>query len=226
MRNILLTSVAVACILSAGLIAQKVINNGPVPAPYVTAKADVVMVGTEEGGHGSGVVVSADGLILTNAHVAIDASTGEIPILFSDGKTANAVVMWMAQDYVHRYDLALLKVDWAAQHTKTGKLPFARIRAQELAVGEEVFAIGNPGPLHTTLTWGRVGSLHNDLSSEGASIDLLQLSLPIAPGSSGGGLFDRDGLLVGLTSAAMPEDRAISFAVPATDICEVFGHCL
>ena len=182
---------------------------------YAKISDEVVVVGDLQGGHGSGVLISADVLILTNGHVADHAdSHDEMQVQFRDGTGAVAKVVWNAGSGSGSPDVALLRIENPKQY------PFAEIGTEKLYVGQPVFAIGNPIFFGWTITWGHISAFHRDLSSQGSAKDLIQTDLSIEHGSSGGGLFDKDGKLIGLPNAADPGNAVISFAVARDTLVE------
>lgn len=144
---------------------------------------------------GSGVVVAQD-RVVTNCHV-----TDEGPVVYvvRDGQRTQARVVERAADE----DLCLLQV-------ATGDAPVARLRRSAgVQVGEAVYAIGNPRGLEQTLSPGLISQIRH---AEGRM--LLQTTAPISPGSSGGGLFDEAGLLIGITVAQLKDAQNLNFAIP------------
>lgn len=190
----------------------------PLAAPdldYAAISNEVVVLGDIDGDHGSGVVISADGLILTNGHVAAFAENDEMPVQFHDGSKGMAKVIWNAGHGAGSIDLALMKIEDTSK-----KYAFAEIGTEKLYIGQPVFHIGNPEFLGWTVTWGHISAFHRDLSVAQSAKDVIQDDLSIAPGSSGGGLFDSDGKLIGITNAALPDNRVISFAIPRDTIVQ------
>lgn len=182
---------------------------------YSKVADEIVVLGDLEGGHGSGVVISADGLILTNAHVADHAVNDEMPVQFHDGSSAVARVVWNAGSGAGSPDVALMRIE-----SPSRPYAFAEIGTEKLYVGQPVFHIGNPAFFGWTVTWGHISALTRDLSSIGSAKDLIQTDLSIGHGSSGGGLFDGEGKLIGLPNAAFPDNQVISFAVARDTIVE------
>nr|WP_194817660.1 trypsin-like peptidase domain-containing protein [Nocardia sp. XZ_19_385] len=153
-------------------------------------------------GEGSGVVLSSDGLILTNNHVAAGAgANSKMEVVFSDGSTAPATMV--GNDPVS--DLAVIKAE------KTGLTPIEFGTSADLQVGESAIAIGSPLGLAGTVTTGIVSALNRPVSTsgEGASspntpnpvIDAIQTDAAINPGNSGGALVDSNGKLIGINTA-------------------------
>ncbi|WP_024794633.1 S1C family serine protease [Tomitella biformata] len=151
------------------------------------------------GGEGSGIVLTADGYILTNNHVASADGRGavEMQVSFSDGSLAPAKLV--AAD--PSSDIAVIKVD------KTGLTPIAIGSSSNLAVGQDVVAIGSPLGLSGTVTSGIISSLNRPVSTSGNTgdqasvIDAIQTDAAINPGNSGGALVNMNGELIGVNTA-------------------------
>ena len=156
---------------------------------------------------GSGVIVSEQGLILTNNHVI--ASADEIEIALSDGRKMSAKVVGTDPDT----DLAVIKVD--AEHLPA--ITFAS--SDQLSVGDVVLAIGNPFGVGQTVTQGIVSALGRSHLGINIYENFIQTDASINPGNSGGALIDADGNLVGINSAIYSRDggsMGIGFAIPTT----------
>jgi S1-C subfamily serine protease len=171
----------------------------------LVAVAAPAVVGVEHRhGQGSGVVLSPDGYVLTNAHVA--APRGPLTVRFSGARALPAERVGRDQ----RTDLAVLRVAARDLHP----LPLAERR---LAVGEVVLAIGNPLGFARSVTVGVVSALHRNLPAPGGGLleGLVQTDASINPGNSGGPLLDVHGQAVGVATAMLPFARGMGFAVPA-----------
>ncbi len=155
---------------------------------------------------GSGVIVSEQGLILTNDHVV--ASADEIEVALADGRKLSAKVVGTDPDT----DLAVLKVD-------ADKLPAITFAASEkLNVGDVVLAIGNPFGVGQTVTQGIVSALGRNHLGINTYENFIQTDASINPGNSGGALIDAEGNLVGINSAIYSRSggsMGIGFAIPA-----------
>lgn len=183
------TNVANAPVGSVQAVAQKVVPS-------------VVMIRVASNraeGEGSGVVLSSDGLILTNNHVVSGAGPdAKMEVAFSDGSTAQATLV--GTDPVS--DLAVIKVTG-----KTGLTPIELGNSGNLQVGESVVAVGSPLGLAGTVTTGIVSALNRPVStsgepgSQGTVIDAIQTDAAINPGNSGGALVDMNGKLIGINTA-------------------------
>ncbi|MDF1705711.1 MAG: trypsin-like peptidase domain-containing protein [Aeromicrobium sp.] len=171
----------------------------------------------QEGGSGSGVVLSADGEILTNNHVVEAAADGgTITVAFSDGTNAEATIL--GRDSVT--DLAVIKANGVS-----GLKPATLGSSSELRVGQDVIAIGSPFGLESTVTTGIVSALNRPVESSDASGDnatvfpAVQTDAAINPGNSGGPLIDLAGNVIGINSAIRTNSSAsgsigLGFAIP------------
>jgi putative serine protease PepD len=183
------------------------VANAPAGSTQAVAQRvlpSVVMIkvaGNRASGEGSGVVLSTDGLILTNNHVAAGAgASAKMEVVFSDGSTAPATMI--GADPVS--DLAVIKVSG-----KTGLTPIELGTSDGLAVGQPVIAIGSPLGLAGTVTTGIVSALNRPVSTSGEGtpsqvnpvIDAIQTDAAINPGNSGGALVDGQGKLIGINTA-------------------------
>ena len=154
--------------------------------------------GSDGEGTGSGFVISEDGYIVTNNHVAGGAGDGgTIDVVFSDGSTAAGKLIGANANY----DLAVVKVDKASLPT----VPLGSSDA--LAVGDSVIAVGSPLGLSGTVTTGIVSALNRPVTAGGegggdtAFINAIQTDAAINPGNSGGPLLDGTGAVIGVNSA-------------------------
>lgn len=160
---------------------------------------------------GSGFIVSSDGLIVTNKHVASDKTATYTVSLASD-KQYTATVK--AQD--PKYDLAILKIN------ATGLTPVSFGDSDKLKVGQTAIAIGNPlGQYQNTVTVGVISGLGRSIQAGDASTNsteqldnLLQTDAAINPGNSGGPLTDASGAVVGIVTAVDTQAQGIGFAIP------------
>lgn len=156
---------------------------------------------------GSGVVVDASGLIVTNAHVVFGRQA--VRVTLHDGSTLPARLL--GADPL--FDIALLRVEVPAGMS----LPAARPgRSDQVVVGQEVYAIGSPFGLDQSLTRGIVSAINRRLPGATWSLTepLIQTDASINPGSSGGPLLDACGAVIGITTAMLPDAQNIGFAIP------------
>ena len=159
----------------------------------------IEVVGNQAEGEGSGVILSSDGLILTNNHVATGAgANGKLTVSFADGTTADATLI--GADAVS--DIAVIKAEG-----RTDLTPIELGSSSNLQVGQQVVAIGSPLGLAGTVTTGIVSSLNRPVSTSGEAgnqnsvIDAIQTDAAINPGNSGGALVNTDGQLIGINTA-------------------------
>ncbi len=193
---------------------SKVIDSAKSVTPAVvsiTTSKNVMdfwgQVGQEQGG-GTGFIITNDGLILTNKHVAQAGDT--LSVLTSDGKTYPAKVA--ALDPTN--DLAILKIE------ATG-LPVVQLGDSDaLQIGQWVIAVGNAlGELQNTVTVGVVSARERQLTAgDGTSSEqlnnLLQTDASINPGNSGGPLVNLAGQVIGIDTAVAGNAQGIGFAIP------------
>jgi len=154
---------------------------------------------------GSGVLIDADGVVLTNAHVVQGA--GRITAQLPDGRTFNARVLGLEQDL----DLAVLQLDDASG------LPTVVLgTSSDLMLGETVIALGNPYGLDHTVSTGVVSTVSREMEiAEGVYQTYVQTDAAINPGNSGGALVNIDGDLIGVNTAVHSAGQGIGFAIPA-----------
>lgn len=156
---------------------------------------------------GSGVIVSKEGLILTNNHVI--AAADQIEIAMADGRTLPATLVGADPES----DLALLKVE----ATQLPTITFAQ--TNQLQVGDVVLAIGNPFGVGQTVTQGIVSALGRSQLGINTYENFIQTDASINPGNSGGALINTAGQLVGINSAIYSRNGGslgIGFAIPAS----------
>lgn len=160
-------------------------------------------------GVGSGVIVSADGYIVTNSHVVDNGDATNIQIVFSDETTAEGKVLWSDA----ALDLAIVKTD------RTSLVPVEIGSSDAVRVGDKAIAIGNPLglDLQSTLTSGYVSGLDRSITiqSGGTMSGLIQTDAAINEGNSGGALLNSAGQLIGINTAkAGGGASGIGFAIP------------
>jgi len=158
-------------------------------------------------GLGSGVIVSAEGYILTNFHVVDGAD--EIEVSLTDGRKAKGQVIGVDPDS----DLAVLKI-------KLDHLPVIVIgQSENLQVGDQVLAIGNPFGVGQTVTSGIVSALGRNQLGINTFENFIQTDAAINPGNSGGALVDVNGNLMGINTAIFSKSggsMGIGFAIPVS----------
>jgi serine protease Do len=163
---------------------------------------------------GSGFVIRADGLIVTNRHVIVGARV--IRVRLTDGRELPAKIV--GADAVT--DIALLKVD-------AGHLPALRFGSSKaVSVGDPVIAIGNPFGLGQSVSAGIISARARTLEDD-PYIDFLQTDAAINRGNSGGPLLTVDGTVVGVTSAIFSPSGGsvgLGFAIPAETVASITGQ--
>jgi serine protease Do len=165
---------------------------------------------------GSGVIVSADGMIVTNHHVVEGAD--EIRVVLADRREFAAAVVGSDE----RTDLAVLRVD-----PGPAKLPFLELRdSDEVEVGDLVLAIGNPFGVGQTVTSGIVSAVAQTRVGVSDLNFFIQTDAAINPGNSGGALVAMDGRLVGINTAIFSKtggSHGIGFAIPSNMVRAVLA---
>ena len=160
----------------------------------------------EQIGTGSGVIISADGYIVTNNHVIKDAN--ELEVTLNNKKVYKAKLIGTDS----KMDIALLKID------ADEKLPFTAFAdSDQIKVGEWVLAVGNPYNLNSTVTAGIVSAKARNLDNKGIQ-SFIQTDAAVNPGNSGGALVNTRGELIGINtmiSSPTGSYTGYSFAVPS-----------
>ena len=175
------------------------------------------------GGAGSGVILSEDGYIITNAHVILDSNqqnpADSVTVRLTDGTEYSAEIVAYDADE----DIAVLHIEAkdlkAAQIGDSGKL----------VVGEELIIVGNPlGELGGTVTNGIVSATEREIQVGGVKMKLIQTNAAVNPGNSGGGMFNMNGQLVGIVNAKSSGMgiEGIGFAIPVNQALNVSEQLL
>lgn len=199
------------------LVAQKA--RPSVVTILTNGTAGVTPFSVPTSGAGSGFVVSADGLILTNNHVVNGAT--DVTVIFDDASQLSAKLV--SVDAMH--DLALIKID------ATGLTPVTLGDSGRVQVGQLAIAIGSPlGTYTDSVTHGIVSGLNRTIaiSAQPSSVpDLLtgmiQTDAAVNPGNSGGPLLDAGGSVVGVVTATATDARGVGFAIPINQAKELIA---
>jgi putative serine protease PepD len=193
-------SPSVTAPLTSGQAAPAAAPDGSVQSAAAKVLPSVVKIGvaTSQGAAtGSGIVISKDGLIVTNNHVVAGASGGSISVMLNDGRTVSATIV--GTDSLT--DLAVIRAN------ANNLTPAVLGKSGTLGVGQGVVAIGSPFGLEATVTSGIVSALNRPVTSGDAQQDsttvfpAIQTDAAINPGNSGGALIDLAGQVVGINSA-------------------------
>ena len=160
---------------------------------------------------GSGFVISADGLVVTNNHVVENAQ--DITIVDDNGDEHVATLIGTDR----RTDLALLRIEGAKD------LPYVEFADEDVRIGDWVVAVGNPFGLGGTVTAGIISARGRDISANSYG-DFLQIDAAINRGNSGGPTFNLEGKVVGVNTAIFSPNGGnvgIAFAIPAETVKQV-----
>ena len=171
---------------------------------------------------GSGFIITENGYVVTNYHVVEGATSIEVTTYDGDVYPATLV------GYDDTNDVAVLKVDGSG-------LPYVTIgSSDDLAVGDQVVAIGNPlGELTSTMTVGYVSAKDRDVTTDGTTINMIQTDAAINSGNSGGPLFNMKGEVIGITTAKYSGSTSsgatiegIGFAIPMDDVIGIINDLM
>jgi serine protease Do len=204
---------AVSCKVDPAVVEVSASGFGAMPGQEYDTPASAAPGPT----NGSGVIISADGYIITNRHVIKNAPKVTV-ILHATGKQDEAIqATLVGQD--ETTDLAVLKV------AKTG-LPFLDFNFVPVRQGDTVFAFGSPHGYRISMTKGVVSAPVRQVREED-EIDYIQTDAPINPGNSGGALVDINGKLVGINTfifSSSGGNEGINFALPADVVFQVYSQ--
>ncbi|SCL39530.1 putative serine protease PepD [Micromonospora rhizosphaerae] len=211
--------------------AAPVLNSADLPKIAASVQDSVVSIITDNG-EGSGVILSADGFVLTNNHVVASASGDTVRVVFADGKSAQAKIVGTDP----KTDLAVVKAS-GVSGLKAAKFG----DSDAMQVGDQVLALGSPLGLQGSVTAGILsardrtiqageGGQQQDPRQGASSISgLLQTDAPINPGNSGGALVNTRGEVIGINTAIATAGQGsngnigVGFAIPsnkAKDVAE------
>ena len=194
-------------VVRAVAAAQTTPPQKDIPAIAKAANGAIVTIITAAGdkpvAQGTGFLVGADGVIVTNYHVIKEGNVAIVK--FPDGSVLSVDGI-LAADKIR--DLALIKV-----HGKTFRT-LTLGNSDRVQVGQEVVAIGNPLSLESTVSNGIISGVRADKEAGGK---FLQTTAPISPGSSGGPLFNMAGEVVGINTMYLEGGENLNFAIPVND---------
>ena len=169
-------------------------------------------------GQGSGIIISENGYVVTNAHVIGNSNKYNVTVVTSDHKEFTAKII----GFDTRTDLAVLKID--ASGLKSAEFG----NSDQLSVGASVLAIGNPGGLEfsNSLTRGVVSALNRSLASMSSNsnasvhttVKYIQTDAAINPGNSGGALLNMYGQVIGINSSKASDYEGMGFAIPSNTV--------
>ncbi|WFF06891.1 trypsin-like peptidase domain-containing protein [Micromonospora sp. WMMD1076] len=210
--------------------AAPVINSADLPKIAASVQDSIVTIMTNSG-EGSGVILSADGFVLTNNHVVAGAGGDTVRVVFADGKSASAKIVGTDP----KTDLAVVQAS-GVSNLKAAKFG----DSDAMQVGDQVLALGSPLGLQGSVTAGILSARDRTIQAgeggqqnpqQGASSisGLLQTDAPINPGNSGGALVNTRGEVIGINTAIATAGQGstgnigVGFAIPsnkAKDVAE------
>ncbi|MET8833146.1 trypsin-like peptidase domain-containing protein [Micromonospora sp. NPDC004540] len=211
--------------------AAPVLNSADLPKIAAAVQDSIVTIMTDSG-EGSGVILSADGYVLTNNHVVASAGGDTVKVVFADGKTAQAKIVGTDP----KTDLGVVKAS-GVSNLKAAKFG----DSDAMQVGDQVLALGSPLGLQGSVTAGILSARDRTIQAgeggqqqnpqQGASSisGLLQTDAPINPGNSGGALVNTRGEVIGINTAIATAGQGsngnigVGFAIPsnkAKDVAE------
>ena len=173
---------------------------------------------------GSGVIFSSDGYIVTNYHVIeglVDEETLKVKIYTDETYTGKVI------GYDARTDLAVIKID-------ANDLPYAMfVDSDDLMLGEDVIAIGNPLGLGISCSNGIVSALEKEIHVNGVYMNVIQTNAAVNAGNSGGGLFDINGNLIGIVNAKKASTaygtgsvEGMAYAIPSNTVVKIINDLI
>lgn len=169
---------------------------------------------------GSGIILSKDGYILTNAHVVDNGKAQKVTVLLNNQEEKPAKLVWADPTL----DLSVIKVDAKNLH------PIEFAENDEINVGDKAIAIGNPLglELQSTLTSGHISGLNRSITLEDGNVmdGLLQTDAAINSGNSGGALLNARGKLIGVNTAKPKSSEGIGFAIPISTVRPIVTRIL
>ncbi len=172
-----------------------------------------------ETGEGSGIIITSDGYIATNSHVVDDSKDTGVMITLSTGEEYLGTIIGIDT----KTDLAVIKIE--AENLTAASFADSDM----LVVGQEVYAIGNPGgsAFSNSLTLGTVSAINRVLSSN-SYVKYIQTDAAINPGNSGGALVNEYGQVIGMNTAKISDTdyEGMGFAIPSNTIVEIVNKLI
>lgn len=197
-------------------------GDAPLPGEeiYALACPQVVCVSCT-GAKGSGIVLSADGYIITNYHVIESAYLlgRTITVTTNDGKDYAAQVTGAESDS----DLAVLKID------AEGLSPAQFCDSETVCIGQQVYAVGNPlGALDRTMTRGTLSAPDRQIAVGESAASMFQFDAAVNRGNAGGPVYNVYGQVIGVVTAKYTADSAegMGFAIPSSDACAIANELI
>ena len=195
----------------------------PVAAVAAAVAPSVVRIDTGSG-TGSGVIYTADGHIITNAHVV--GAAEEVAIQLADGTRTEGTVIGTDP----AVDIAVVQIDASLDFTVSTFAPTSSVQTGQLAV-----AIGSPFGLEQSVTGGYISAVNRAIPSDNVAtgaptvVEMIQTDAPINPGNSGGALADRQGRIVGINTSIRTDgttqgNLGVGFAIPSDTALLVAGR--
>jgi len=179
------------------------------PAEITARSTPAIVTVRTEDGLGTGFVVRKDGWIATNFHVVRGAT--EVTVVFSDHREFKVVEIMNAN---RLHDLVILRID-------ARNLPVLPLGdSDRVRPGDSVLAIGHPLGLEDTVSNGLISAVRE----VHAGLQVLQISAPIAPGSSGGPLFNDHGEVIGVATAVSTSGQNLNFGLPSKYVADLVAH--
>lgn len=160
-------------------------------------------------GQGSGIIMSQDGYIVTNAHVIGNSNKLNVTVVINEKEYEGKVI-----GFDTRTDLAVLKVE------ASGLTAAEFGNSDQMDVGEWVLTLGNPGGLEfsNSLTRGIISAKNRSLGAANSTVKYIQTDAPINPGNSGGALLNMHGQVIGINCAKLSENEGMGFAIPINTV--------
>ena len=183
---------------------------------------------TAQNSSGSGIIMSADGYILTNAHVVKGARSVKVQLNVrmkteareQGDRTLHRPIIGRVVGFDHDTDLAVVKID----RTNLPYLPFGN--SDELKQGQLVLALGNPLGLDNSVSMGVVSAVARQIKTDDPMV-YIQTDAPINPGNSGGPLVDTEGRVVGINTMIISQSggsEGIGFAIPSNVAKDIYSQ--